>query len=775
MIIQIDSEKNGWVEYVLNGSKDKPRDKKLIEKIDGDFELTKKIYQSTDSKNTYNKIVISFDGKIDNETIKKVYQDFKKEFLVGFEEDEVNTAAVIHQDTENSHVHICIPKLNLKTKIINDYYYDKMDRNRVNLIKYSLINKYNLTLPQNKKIDIEVKDEDKKLKIIKIWRKIHGQRPISLKKDRGKKRAKEEIGKYIEELYQTGLINNQKEIIEIFKEIDISIEIVRVANWDGVDSITIKDKNNIKMKLEGAIYGEFYKPTRKDTKTQREDNKHNKGLSSRIRNSSIRNIQEFGRTREERARNLQQKLDAENEKRISKVSKKLAKSRERARDKDNNLYKPIYFSFLDGNVFNNNKGFSNKPSRIKKSKWRNLLGIRLKQSWIQLLTRRKHINLLEKKGREVDGRIVEQMERYSKFMAETKAEMDERTGKVISRSKQVRFGVEELQEGTRKLKSRVGGMKMKNNTELENFKKSDLIDFVVLLGGELDEQKSCTSAAVVNFNNRKLIISKNTNAHHIFFDTETGQGGTIIDFYKQYLQKEKREPFWKSLLGIRNIYKNGVPSNNFQLKEITQEEIENIQATQQKLNNLKSLTTHSSYLKNRGIDLNTQNAFNSIVKVDYNDNLCFVNKSFQDGKFINCGAINQETKKIFGNKGISGAVIGNNPKTARENIYLFESNLDAMSFYQLHKLEGTYLSLGGNVSKKQLEDLIQVLKLQNGKNVNFCLDNDDGGEKIKKEITQHIFPYCNAESIELEQIKPENKDFNEDLQQSKTMQKGMGI
>jgi len=201
MKILVAGGKSGWVEYVLEGTKTKRRHKDKIEIIDGDCNLTKKIYENDTTKQTYTKIILAFKGKVDDNTIKKVYEEFKENFLVGLEEDEYNIAAVVHKDTENYHIHVCLPKLNLRTKKHNNYYFDRVDRNRINILRDYLIEKYNLkndeiTLNENK----ELIKEDKTVERLDKWRKEHKQPKVSLKRKRGRDKATKEIKEYIEEL-----------------------------------------------------------------------------------------------------------------------------------------------------------------------------------------------------------------------------------------------------------------------------------------------------------------------------------------------------------------------------------------------------------------------------------------------------------------------------------------------------------------------------------------------------------------------------------------------
>jgi len=148
MIISFKGAKSGWAEYVINGTKDKPRDKAKVKVIDGDPELTKAIYNRTSYIKNYTSGIISFENKdITDKEIEKIYTDWKKEFFHGYKEDEYNICAVLHLDTEHKHIHFCIPHLNLLTHTQNNYYYHKIDLKRASLLQTYLNIKHKETNP----------------------------------------------------------------------------------------------------------------------------------------------------------------------------------------------------------------------------------------------------------------------------------------------------------------------------------------------------------------------------------------------------------------------------------------------------------------------------------------------------------------------------------------------------------------------------------------------------------------------------------------------------
>ena len=112
MIITVNSGNGNLADYLINGNSNN-RDKEKVFILDGDLNLTKQIAQDTKYKDKHFHIIVSLKNKYDNESASKIYNDFKKELLNAYREDEVNISAVLHQDTNNTHFHCMIPKQNL--------------------------------------------------------------------------------------------------------------------------------------------------------------------------------------------------------------------------------------------------------------------------------------------------------------------------------------------------------------------------------------------------------------------------------------------------------------------------------------------------------------------------------------------------------------------------------------------------------------------------------------------------------------------------------------
>ena len=211
MTVHIESGSSGWGNYVLYGTKEVPRDTEKVELIEGNIALGDRLSESNNYEESYYKIVLSFDKKVDRETALNVYEDFKKEFFVGFKPDEYHIDTVLHTDTDYNHFHMRIPKQNLKTDTHLQLYMDKIDRPRKQLIQDHLSLKYGFEIAREKDRKI-FKEENTKIDIINQWREQHNQKPFDLKSKDGQKEAENQINSYVSDLIKSDLISSQNDI-----------------------------------------------------------------------------------------------------------------------------------------------------------------------------------------------------------------------------------------------------------------------------------------------------------------------------------------------------------------------------------------------------------------------------------------------------------------------------------------------------------------------------------------------------------------------------------
>ena len=320
MIITVNSGSGNLADYLINGINNK-RDKEKIFILDGDLNLSKKISENTKYKDKHFHIIVSLKNKYDNESASKIYNDFKKELLNAYREDEVNISAVLHQDTNNTHFHCMIPKQNLLTNTTKlDLYFDKRDRKRFELIRDYLDIKYNLASPTVKSL----KPTDKTNAITKNW-KIDTQ---SIKTKKDKAQFEQEFLNQIHSNMHHFETHN-----ELLKYLEENMNIEKF----GYDYKNDKFYATIKQSgTKQRIFSEIF---------------NSGALKYTLNNDNEKvyekfNFEDFLYSKKEidlsnnKLLELREKLDIENEKYKTHIENRLSKSRQKALNKLNNISIP---------------------------------------------------------------------------------------------------------------------------------------------------------------------------------------------------------------------------------------------------------------------------------------------------------------------------------------------------------------------------------------------------------------------------------------------------
>lgn len=312
MTINITSGSSGWGNYVLYGTKDKPRDSEKVQFLEGDIALGDRLSQSNNYEESYYKILLAFEGKPSDEVIKSAYDDFKKEFFVGFKPDEYHIDAVIHKDTDNYHIHCRVPKQNLLTDTHLQLYMDKIDRPRKQLIQDHISLKYGFEIARetNREVFKEQAHEH-----INKWREEHNQKPFDFSNKKGQAEAEAQINGYLSELIKSGLIEKREDISTTLQELGLKIEKENGLDIKKDFAYTTVSNETGKMRIKGEIHHDrFYEHNAKDRTAQIDNNQ--------------RIIADRGSI-EERAKEVRRELNRANEKRFNKVTElfKVARAR----------------------------------------------------------------------------------------------------------------------------------------------------------------------------------------------------------------------------------------------------------------------------------------------------------------------------------------------------------------------------------------------------------------------------------------------------------------
>jgi hypothetical protein len=312
MIIQIKgSSGKGWRKYVTRGTELKLRDPHKVKILKGDLLQGDRVVNLTDYKENSYLIVLSFKGRVGEEVVRAVTDEFEQHFMMGFNKDEYHLDAVWHKDTDDDHVHIRIPKMNLRTQTQLQLYFDRKDRNRVNAIRDYLDVKYQLESPLDNKSLVK---EDRDF-YIDNWRKEFGNIPLAFTDKKSRVKVEQFITKSVLELHQAGLLETFKDVKNFIEE--QGVKIIKVGHDIPKDFhyFTLENESE-KMRIKGEVYNEeFWSDSRQNREEQ---------ISNNRRNSPMGGEDERGLDQ------LTEKLDNYNSKRKREIDKQYKPARKRA-------------------------------------------------------------------------------------------------------------------------------------------------------------------------------------------------------------------------------------------------------------------------------------------------------------------------------------------------------------------------------------------------------------------------------------------------------------
>lgn len=301
----------------------------------------------------------------------------------------------------------------------------------------------------------------------------------------------------------------------------------------------------------------------------------------------------------------------------------------------------------------------------------------------------------------------------------------------------------------------IGAREMRRNDELERFKADiNMVEYAKTLGFEVDRKASTAKSIKMKNGSDTLIISTASDGHGIYFNATSNKSGSIIDLCQEFkglnlgeVRKELR-PWIGRDANARTEREHYTPKPEASSK--------NEQLVLNEYAKTEPLLTHP-YLTSRGISQNVQSSakFANKFRIDERKNVIFPH--FKGGEVVGF------EKKNNGFTGFSSggekALWYSNGLMQSEKIIIVESAIDAMSFEQLYgaKHNYGYISIGGQPNEQQL----QILNKLDKSKVVIAVDNDAGGESIKKQIDRNN---------ECERIKPKGKDWNDDLKEQTNQQ-----
>ena len=285
-----------------------------------------------------------------------------------------------------------------------------------------------------------------------------------------------------------------------------------------------------------------------------------------------------------------------------------------------------------------------------------------------------------------------------------------------------------------------------SNDDLEKLRLIDCSDVLKILGFEPKKEGITTRLKTDNLN---LVV----NSENKFTENKSGTaGGGAIDLLVkvfEYSFKEAKD-FLSQNFGFERTAKlittNSTNVETVLKSELKKSSLEIPKPVFKNLDKIKKYLTETRKIKKEIIDdLISKN----LLFADSKSNCVFTNEqnsfAFIRGTY--------EEKKFVGVKGEIDFIKYDFDKSKTNEIYLFESTIDALSYKTLNpEKNGLYVVLNGSA----LINKVHELELDKFSKVVCCFDNDETGKKFCDKINQST-----TSKVEIE--TPTGKDFNEDL------------
>ena len=270
-----------------------------------------------------------------------------------------------------------------------------------------------------------------------------------------------------------------------------------------------------------------------------------------------------------------------------------------------------------------------------------------------------------------------------------------------------------------------------------------IIQIAEHLGYAYNKSKGQIKPQYEHPNGDKIIISNpQDNSRQVYFNRDSSNDkGSVIDFIKNRLSNFKNISYQKEMDGVNQVLKQ------FANMPITQSAIPKIEKSNFDINQFiltppAPLTEQKGinqleYLTKRGLSNKTQTMFQKhIVLVQDKQNEQYTNVGFpyknDRGEVTGFELRNAQFRgHARGSDKESSVWIANFAmrKEMTRNVFLFESAIDAMSFYQIYQnkydfQQSAFVSFGGALAPKQIETVINSFK-----NARFFsgFDNDYNG------------------------------------------------
>ena len=300
-----------------------------------------------------------------------------------------------------------------------------------------------------------------------------------------------------------------------------------------------------------------------------------------------------------------------------------------------------------------------------------------------------------------------------------------------------------------------------NDSELTMFKRYDFRAIAAGMGYSLDKDKSCGSSFVLKADGDRVVVKQADTGDWVYFAlADTSDNGTVVDFVQRRLGG--------SIGHVRKTIRSLIGSSHNNTSPPYRPDVDLPQASDATkpidhhkkalaVWNAATWNSEPAYLLSRGLDRDTLNdpRFADCWRVNKHGTVMFPH-------FDRTGMCGYEYRssdfKGFGRDVHKGLWFSRNAKAASE-IVVTESQIDAMSHFQLYGGTQAYVSHNGSLGPLQIGLMESVLVKAHSRHaaVVIATDNDQAGEDFF-ELFQSIAP------MKLDRLVPVGNDWNEDVE-----------
>ncbi|NDY74572.1 hypothetical protein DO021_22165 [Desulfobacter hydrogenophilus] len=763
----------GAADYLTQAQDSQGHDREVIQVLEGDPHQVAAVADALTFKHKYRSGVISWspEDKPTPEQIKAVLGDYKKMAFAGLEPDQYAFSAVLHHEKDKGiHIHTLTARVDLVSgKSMNpappgwQKYFDTvrdMHNHANGWARPDDPDRARMVQPGFRAYVDAVK--------LKAGMQVESD-PRQL------------VTEYLAHKIDTGEIENRQDVLTALHE--AGLETPRA----GKNYITVKDpETGEKFRMKGVLFNDNFQRGEFERQAQSQDGGR-PGADRRPNQRAFeRAKREFERLYQRRVEFNQDKFRVRNrpaEPGISQVKNSLDQGMDQApggrsgtlsghlrRELGTDAIPVVERDQFHGRKSPGRVADQDRPGDVKRHE---NIGNRVKEAGWQVLYRdargghdrdRGHvrkkrspenhkeiINGTDRVGTESNqyrNRIAETASRNYRKLAETSQQLDQASGK-INRSLQ-RYSPGAVRDRTRELMT----------DELSRFKREiNLAEFASTYGFALDKKKSGRQMRVMRTESGgKIGVFMGSGGDQMYHDFRNGKNGSVIDFCQYqtgknlgHVRKELRSYLGSPRPTVQITPPRPKPTKETQAQELAQEKA--------KIRILKNV----KYLANRGIDQRVlmDLRFLGAVVGDDRQNVCFPHHNEQ-------GFSGLEKKNTdftgFSKAGEKGLWFSKAPGDF-EKIVICESGIDALSHAQLHPHnKAVYVSLAGQMSHAQDEQLAALVERNRGKAIIGAFDNDEAGKRYSSDLER----ICQKAGAKFEENLPQRKgqDWNDVLKKT---------